>query len=348
MVLRVADSIWETSTTTGTGSYSLAGATTGYSAFSSVCSNNDTCYYCARDTTNGGWEVGLGTFGSSGDTLARTTIFKSTNSNAAVSWSAGTRQVMLIAPADALGVVLPNYLSGCQLSNNGNQEINIATGAAADSTNEVMIKVTSTLTCNVAASGANGLDTGSIAASSWYWFFVIWGPNQSVASLATKASAATTPSPTLPSGYTNYRYVGSCKTNGSSNFYGFQQFGRRFFWNSYFIDVTAASPSSTAFTNYTLTVPLGINVRVLGLPMTNNGGQYSWVTTPGRTWISAGSVSVSGDPYPSNMGGNGTVTGAPYEFWTNTSGQLSFTLGGGSINWVTEGWVDYAFSQGNV
>jgi len=94
-----ADRVYETSTTTGAGSYTLAGAISGYRAFSAVCANGDTvrCFVEEVDGSgvpNGGWEVGIYTWGTGG-TLARTTIEASSNSNAAVSWSAGTRRIGL-------------------------------------------------------------------------------------------------------------------------------------------------------------------------------------------------------------------------------------------------------------
>lgn len=97
------DRVLETSTTTGTGTYTLAGAVTGHQAFS-VVGNSNTCFYSAWDVDgngnpSGGWEVGLGTYTSSGTTLARTTVLASSNGGAAVSWSAGTRRIALVNPA---------------------------------------------------------------------------------------------------------------------------------------------------------------------------------------------------------------------------------------------------------
>lgn len=101
--LVIADRVKETSTTTGTGAFTLSGATTGFVAFSSACSVADTCYYCiqAVDATNlptGEWEVGLGTY-SGANTLTRTTVLASSNANAAVSFTAGGKQVSLVQPA---------------------------------------------------------------------------------------------------------------------------------------------------------------------------------------------------------------------------------------------------------
>ena len=97
MTLQYADRVQETFTTTGTGTLSLAGAVVGYQAFSAICSSGDTCYYAATDGTN--WEVGLGTYTTSGDTLARTTILSSSNSGNAVNWAAGTKNIWLTLPA---------------------------------------------------------------------------------------------------------------------------------------------------------------------------------------------------------------------------------------------------------
>ena len=93
----VADRVRETTTTTGTGTYTLAGAVTGFETFGSI-GNTNTTYYCCTDGTN--FEVGVGTYTSSGTTLARTTILQSSNSDSAVNWSAGTRQIFCTLPAE--------------------------------------------------------------------------------------------------------------------------------------------------------------------------------------------------------------------------------------------------------
>jgi len=101
MALIVADRVLESSTTTGSGVLTLAGAVNGdYRAASSVCANGDTFYYYIEGVdTNGnpdgsGWETGLGTWGT-GSTLTRTTVHASSNAGSAVSWSAGTRRVAM-------------------------------------------------------------------------------------------------------------------------------------------------------------------------------------------------------------------------------------------------------------
>jgi hypothetical protein len=102
----LADRVKETSTTTGTGTYTLLGAVTGYQSFAAI-GNTNTTFYTATDGTN--WEVGVGTYTLSGTTLARTTILASSNGGAAVNWAAGTRTIFCGQPAGyALPIIDPN------------------------------------------------------------------------------------------------------------------------------------------------------------------------------------------------------------------------------------------------
>ena len=99
MALVIADRVRETTTTTGTGTITLAGAVTNFETFTSNLSNSDTTYYSIVDNNNGAFEVGLGTFTSSGTTLARTTVIASSNSNSAVNFGSGTKEVFITMPA---------------------------------------------------------------------------------------------------------------------------------------------------------------------------------------------------------------------------------------------------------
>jgi len=100
MALVVADRVKETTTSTGTGAISLGGAEPNFRTFSSVLSDADTTYYAIIDDNNLAFEVGLGTYASSGNTITRTTVLASSNSNNAVSFGAGTKDVFLTYPAD--------------------------------------------------------------------------------------------------------------------------------------------------------------------------------------------------------------------------------------------------------
>jgi hypothetical protein len=92
MAFKLADNVSETSITTGTGSFDLAGAVAGYKAFSNYMANGDTTLYAARMGTE--WETGIGTYNSASDTLSRTTVLESSNGGSAVSFSAGTKTIV--------------------------------------------------------------------------------------------------------------------------------------------------------------------------------------------------------------------------------------------------------------
>ena len=103
MAFVIADRVRETTTTTGTGTITLAGAVTNFETFTANLSNSDTTYYAIVDNTNGAFEVGLGTFTSSGTTLARSVI-ASSNSNNLVDFGAGTKDVFITIPASKMVV----------------------------------------------------------------------------------------------------------------------------------------------------------------------------------------------------------------------------------------------------
>ena len=97
MALVLRDRVKETTSTAGTGTYSLAGAVDGFESFGSV-GNGNTTYYGCSDGIN--FEVGIGTYTASGTTLARTTILQSSNSDSAVNWGTGTRTIFCTLPAE--------------------------------------------------------------------------------------------------------------------------------------------------------------------------------------------------------------------------------------------------------
>lgn len=97
MALVLKDRVKETTTTTSTGTYTLAGAVVGYQAFS-VIGNGNTTYYAVTNGTD--WEVGIGTYTLSGTTLSRDTILESSNSGNAVNWGAGVKDIFCTYPAE--------------------------------------------------------------------------------------------------------------------------------------------------------------------------------------------------------------------------------------------------------
>ena len=99
MALVVKDRVQEVTTTTGTGTVTLAGAVTGFQTFS-VIGDGNTTYYAITSGNN--WEVGIGTYTASGTTLSRDTILESSNAGSAITLS-GTSNVFVTYPAEKSG-----------------------------------------------------------------------------------------------------------------------------------------------------------------------------------------------------------------------------------------------------
>ena len=93
MALVVADRVQETTSTTSTSDYVLLGAAAGYQSFGAVLANADTTYYAITNDTD--WEVGIGTYSTTGPTLARTTSLASSSGGSAVSWGVGVKNIFI-------------------------------------------------------------------------------------------------------------------------------------------------------------------------------------------------------------------------------------------------------------
>ena len=106
MALVLNDRVKETSTTTGTGTLNLSGAVSGFETFVAGIGDGNTTYYSIAHRSEDEWETGLGTItDASTDTLARTTVISSSNSDSATSFSAGTKDVFCTLPASKVSVL---------------------------------------------------------------------------------------------------------------------------------------------------------------------------------------------------------------------------------------------------
>jgi len=122
MPLVVKDRVKETTSTTGTGTVTLAGASTGFQSFAAV-GNGNTTYYSIVDNSTGDWEVGIGTYTSSGTTLSRTTILSSSNSGSAVNFAAGLKDVFVTYPSSR-----SVYADGTTLTATNSSVLPVASG----------------------------------------------------------------------------------------------------------------------------------------------------------------------------------------------------------------------------
>ncbi len=162
------------------------------------------------------------------------------------------------------GNLLQNYLAGLTLSTAGSVgTFGIAAGQATDNTNTVTMVLGSAYTKTTASwavgTGNGALDTGAIAANTWYHVFLIYRSDTGVVDVLFSTSPA---SPTLPASYTNFRRIGAMKTDGASHWILFNQQGDNFIWATAIVDSTSVA-SSTANTITLASVPSGVVVEAL-------------------------------------------------------------------------------------
>lgn len=135
MAFVLKDRVKETTTTTGTGTVTLAGAVSGYQSFSAIGNTNSTYYTIAGQGTSE-WEVGIGTYTSSGTTLSRNTVLASSNSGSLVNFSAGTKDVFCDYPAGRAVIGGEGYVENSYTINTSSS---ITTGSNAISVGPLTI-----------------------------------------------------------------------------------------------------------------------------------------------------------------------------------------------------------------
>lgn len=254
----------------------------------------------------------------------------------------------IIVAAYGFGAPLPrSYLSGFAISNNATTtKLDVAAGACRDSTDSQNIVLTSAITAGLiqtsgswaAGSTQNKLDTGARANSTWYHVYAIRKDTDGTGDFLFSLSAS---SPTMPSGYTYFRRIGSVLTDGSGNITAFTQVGDEFIWSAQVRDVSAATAALSA-TLVTLSVPTG--VKVTARFRVSLGGSGALADT--SIWTSPDETDVA----PDNATGKHTiylnVAGRPVDqtlgIRTNTSAQVRHREDNTAdvINVWTFGWAD--------
>lgn len=244
-----------------------------------------------------------------------------------------------------ISAALKGYLFGMQISNNATDAVNdidISAGECASTeTNPVLMSLVSVLTKRLdsswaVGSGNGGLDTGSIANTTYH----VWVIQRSDTGAVDALFSASSTSPTMPTNYDRKRRVASFVRSGGT-ILGFTQNGDDFLWNATVVDIVDTSPGTSAKTR-TLTVPTGIlvdaKIRVLAVGVNVNF----------RSVIS--SLAQNDEAVGSNANAGGLMSGVAngqtataHTVRTNTSGQIR-TRGesatGCELYVTTEGFVD--------
>jgi hypothetical protein len=235
-------------------------------------------------------------------------------------------------PATARGL-----LHGLTLSAAGSTgTFGIAAGRCVDTTFAAIMTLASAYTKTTSAwavgSGNGGLDTGSIANSTWYHVYAIKRVDTGVTDIIFSTSAS---APTLPTNYTLYRRIGAMATDGSAHWVKFSQVGDEFLWDTPVADV-AATIGTTA-TLEALSVPPGYRVNALFKGGANTGTTaYILFTSPDQA-VQVASQSNS-DLF---CLGSGDVVGS-FNVRTNAANQIRIvtTQASCTVRVTTYGWID--------
>ena len=117
MAFVLANRVKETTTTAGTGTVTLLGASTGFQSFA-IIGNTNTTYYTIASQSGSEWEVGIGTYSTTGPTLARTTVLSNSSATqpSALNFSAGTKDVFVTYPSEYTANALGGGIGAVQLN----------------------------------------------------------------------------------------------------------------------------------------------------------------------------------------------------------------------------------------
>lgn len=277
-----------------------------------------------------------------GLTTATTRVLTVQDANGTLAYTSEFAYANLAGTSGRL--VLPRgYISGCEISNNSgdaNNDIDFAAGQCRDSTNTVNIILAAGLTKqldNSWAAGTNqgGLDTGVVGNNTYHCFLIRKDSDGTIDALFSLSAT----SPTMPSGYTYFRRVGSILRVSGANV-AFSQFGNEFLRSAPVSDYTTTTLSTTAATP-ALSVPTGIKVRAkVAMLCSTTGGvvRYVLLTSPDQA-----DTLPTGTLYNGIAGGtSGTYSTAEYFPRTNTSAQVRVRSSGANttVELVTFGWID--------
>lgn len=250
---------------------------------------------------------------------------------------------------------LRGYIAGLVLSNDAgtpNTIFDIAVGEATDDTNLVRIILpiafTKTTADFVAGTGNGALDTGAIAMSTWYHVYLIQNAAASLQDILLSLSAT---APTMPTGYTVKRRIGSLLTDGSAHLVAFTQFGDEFKWKvPPAVEFSTANPGTAAVAVTLGQIPTGVvleHIANWSISQSTSGGEtLLYISDPATT---DEAPSLTATPL-GTVGPVETVSGLAGNIMsivrtrTNTAAQVRyrclFSDGNTIVKCTTLGWID--------
>lgn len=243
--------------------------------------------------------------------------------------------------------VLRSYLAGLGLSTAGSSTtMTVAAGLATDVTNVDLLTLASSIGKTTAAwavgTGNGGLDTGAIANSTWYHFYLIKRTDTGVVDVLFSLSAS---APTMPANYTEKRRIGSGKTDGVGNWTAFVQDGDYFRWLASVLDINSTNPG-TAAVSATLTVPTGVNVHaIINVSLADTTGTTNWMNVSDLAANDeAGSATAAPLGVEFMFNAQPVQSVARIVERTNTSAQVRYRVSNSSgtviVRIATLGWID--------
>lgn len=241
----------------------------------------------------------------------------------------------------------PTLISGLVMSRASATTFGVATGvavtsdAAGSAASRRLIVLNTAITKSLSSwavgTGNGGLDTGTVANNTWYHAYLISRDSDGLIDALISASPTT---PTMPSGWTNRRRIGSIRTDGSAQIVPFVQTANRFRWVTPPLDVNVAT-LGTARSLYTLSVPTGVQTLAQFRVRASNAS--AWGLLIQETAETDAAPSTTASPLADFTATAGLNQYMNFERIADTSAQIAArsTVASTTLLIATLGWVDF-------
>jgi len=329
MALVLKDRVLETCTSPGTGAVTLLGATVGYQTFSAAIGNANTTYYTIADQSGANWEVGIGTYTTSGNTLTRNTVLSSSNGGSLTNFNSGTQNVFVTYPSEeaiynnGTSIVGPTG-SSLAVANGGTGATTLAANGVIYGNGTGAVGVTAVGTTGQVLVGNTGAAPSFAALSSSAVTSITGTANQITASASTGAVTLS-----LPSSVTTGQYIANQSITGSSSQGAFT------YGSLGYSDVNHILTMAASQNNYiqmeiqnTNTGASASSDVIVGNNNTTASTYYGDFGMNSGGWAGTGAFTSPNNVYL-------TATSGDLAIGTTTSNQIRFAVNGGTTDALT-------------